>query len=244
MSISISVVLGTVNRLPFLQRALASVTNACGGLDHEIIIVDGGSDDGTLDYLRKNIRKEITVIAQGERLGAVKAFNTGFQAARGEFVAAMNDDAEYIGSPLYFAVQTLRDDKSIGQIAIPFQTFQVSSPDEIECARQCDAPPPETQLVSLPVLGLVTYANFGVISRDLGNELGWWGEHYYQYAGDTELSTQVWAKGLRVVELDPALGYLVHYQAQDGTRVPNVEAPHFNARWRGNDSPLVKRVRG
>lgn len=228
--------LATLNRLHFLKRCLASVRASVGKTLYEIIIADGGSTDGTLEHLRT--QKDVRLIEIGERTGAVHAFNQCFYAARGEFVAALNDDCEIVHTPLAHAVAQLRADPSIGQIAIPFITHPVCCVEEIPTHV---TELPETQIVNLPNLGAVPYANFGVIARELGKSLGWWGQQYYwQYGGDTELSTQVWARGLRVVPLDPSLGYLIHWQVKDDTRVPNVETPQFNRRWRGPNSPFLK----
>lgn len=232
---TLSIVFGTLNRLPFLERALASIPEACGDLSYEIVIADGGSTDGTIEFLLK--QRDVKLLQQGTRLGAVKAFNAAFNAAIGEFVAAFNDDAEYRGAPLANAVAKLRAEKTIGQVAIPFLTHPINSVIEIP---ERVTGTPETQNVALPNLGFVPYANFGVIARALGDKLGWWSEYYYTYAGDTELSTQVWAKGLRVVALDPRDGYLIHWQVRDDTRVPNVETAQFNRRWRGNNSPFLQ----
>jgi len=227
----VSVVLGTCNRVHFLRRSVASIHTACGNLAYEIIIVDAGSTDGTKEYLLQlaNNSKNVRVIQQGERLGAVAAFNAGFKAARGEFVAATNDDCEYIGAPLMHAVTQLRADKLTGQVAIPFLACGgmrdiTQLPDEVRGI-------PKVQLVALPGYGTVVYANFSVIRRELGDELGWWGS-YQHYAGDTELSARVWERRLSVKRLNTPGHYLVHYELEDATRVPNVETAIFTTRWR------------
>lgn len=232
---TLSIVLGTLQRLPYLKRAIASIPAACGDYSFEIIVVDGGSTDGTLEFLRaesKKRRSNLRLIEQGERLGAVKAFNAGFAAARGDFVAAINDDAEYIGTPLADAVTLLTQDATIGQVAIPYGT-----PGET----------PRVELVTTNLYGKVWYANFGVIRRELGESLGWWGD-YYQYGGDTELSVKVWYAGLRVaplsvfapnVILSPSDSRIVHYLIDDDTRVPNVESPRFRERWQQSVAPVV-----
>lgn len=237
----LSVVFGTLNRKEFLTRALLSIPNACDDLSFEIVVVDGSPDNDTRDLLlaAKFNGYPIRIIAERTRRGAVAAFNRGFREASGEFVASFNDDAEYVGAPLFSAVQSLRADPNIGQIAIPFLTHKVTRASEITTTRP-ERILPEVANVKLPVLGTVPYANFSVIRRTLGDELGWWGD-YYQYAGDTHLSAGVWARGFAVVPLPHTAGYIIHYEAQDDTRVPNVETKHFDAVWRGADSPILKR---
>lgn len=231
---TISIVFGTLNRLAYLKQALASIPTACGNLSYEIIVVDGGSTDGTLDYLTAFAAEnsQVKVLQQGERLGAVKAFRAGFDAATGEFVAAFNDDARYVGQPLAHAVAYLRDHKDVGQIALPYLSYAVADPTALPVRVRGE---PQVQKVRLGI-GTVPYANFSVIARALGAALDWWGT-YYQYAGDTELSAKVWASGLRVEPLTARGHYVIHYEAQDATRVPNIETPQFDARWRNPNQP-------
>ena len=47
----VSVVIGTYNRLRFLRATLESVREELAGVSHEIIVIDGGSDDGTIAWL-------------------------------------------------------------------------------------------------------------------------------------------------------------------------------------------------
>ncbi len=54
----ISVVIPTYNRLPILRKCLDSLENQILNVqihDFEIVIVDDGSTDGTVDWLRNNI---------------------------------------------------------------------------------------------------------------------------------------------------------------------------------------------
>ena len=59
----------------------------------EIIVVDDGSSDGTLDILRERAAKDqrIRVISQANG-GVAKARNTAIAAARGEFIAPLDAD--------------------------------------------------------------------------------------------------------------------------------------------------------
>ena len=47
----VAVILGTYNRKQHLERALASVRSAVGSLPYEIVVVDGGSTDGSREWL-------------------------------------------------------------------------------------------------------------------------------------------------------------------------------------------------
>src|SRR3990172_8201697 len=93
MSPLISIVTGTYNRLKHLQSMVESVRLSVGvGIPYEIVVVDGGSKDGTLNWCR--LQKDIVLIEHGELLGAVKAFNDGARAAKGTYVILANDDID------------------------------------------------------------------------------------------------------------------------------------------------------
>lgn len=207
----LSVVLGTYNRIYQLLRCIRSIYKYSP--DSEIVVVDGGSTDGTLEWLRT---QSLTLIEQGELLGAVKAFNAGFAIAHGEYVANLNDDAWLVDQGFWSACNLLDDCPEAGQVAIPFDEGRV-------VPFRLDA--------TMPLAGRRwLYANFGVTRRTLGNRLGWWGTDYYTYGGDAEISMKIWNAGYQVI---PLHGFRVmHEEVRDGLRRPNTDSPLFYAKWR------------
>lgn len=61
--------------------------------DFEAIVVDNGSADGTREFLEASFPK-VRGIYFKERLGFAKAANAGMAAARGEYIALLNNDTE------------------------------------------------------------------------------------------------------------------------------------------------------
>lgn len=93
----VSVVIPTHNRETLLPRALDSVINQTYK-KVEIIIVDDGSTDNTSkiikDYQQKNTN--IKYIKHKTALGGNAARNTGIKAAKGYFIAGLDDDDEFL----------------------------------------------------------------------------------------------------------------------------------------------------
>jgi len=205
--VKLSIVFATLNRIQYLPRCLDSVYRTVSGLDYEVIVADGGSTDGTLGYLREEQKQNgLRLIEQGKPLGCVRAFNECFALAKGEYVFNFNDDAELVGDALVSACNILDQRNDIGQIAIPYAFPQL---------------PPE---VSMMKIGgrLVPYANFAVTTKCLGDKVGWWGGpeiNLYRYAGDNQLSMNVWASGCKVLPLPVKMGSIIHYAAEDATRL-------------------------
>ena len=61
--------------------------------DHEVILVDNGSTDGSQEYVREEF-PEVILIELGENRGFTGACNAGYAASRGEFVCLLNNDTE------------------------------------------------------------------------------------------------------------------------------------------------------
>ncbi len=86
----VSVIIPTFNRLNFLQEAVTSVIKQTYS-DFELIIVDDGSTDGTLDFFQTYPEKPLRFITQNHQ-GVSSARNTGIKAAHGEWLAFLDSD--------------------------------------------------------------------------------------------------------------------------------------------------------
>jgi GT2 family glycosyltransferase len=87
----ISVVVINWNRRGYLRACLASLAGQRGA-NFEVIVVDNGSSDGSAEMARSEFG--VRVIANTANLGFCAANNQAFAAARGEFIALLNNDAE------------------------------------------------------------------------------------------------------------------------------------------------------
>lgn len=89
-----SIVLATYNRGHIINRAINSVFNQ-KFKDWELIIVDDGSTDNTLDVLRSIRNKPQVRIIKKRRQGQYGSRNTGIKAAMGKYVTFIDSDDEY-----------------------------------------------------------------------------------------------------------------------------------------------------
>jgi len=115
----ISICIPTYNRINDLKKCLDSIFNGFKNYPYEIIIADGGSTDGTIDYL-KNL-DEVKLIEQGKLTGAVKAFNLCFKAAKGDFILTVTDDFIVNADVIIKTCELMKKDKQIGLVGPKLQ---------------------------------------------------------------------------------------------------------------------------
>ena len=88
---TVTVVIPTYNRADVLERAIDSVLEQTYE-DFELVVVDDGSDDGTLSMLDAYDDHRLRTIMHLGNKGANVARNTGIEHANGEFVAFLDSD--------------------------------------------------------------------------------------------------------------------------------------------------------
>ena len=104
----ISVVIPTLNRINTLQRALDSVINQTYK-PTEIIVVDNGSSDGTLKFLREQYPK-ITILTEN-KIGVSSARNKGIKKSINQWIALLDSDDAW--HPRKLEIQTSMLDSAL-----------------------------------------------------------------------------------------------------------------------------------
>lgn len=106
----ISIITITYNDLAGLRRTVASIGSAATVCTqthcYEHVIVDGGSSDGTSDYLAKHqpLSRMKTFVVSERDFGIYDAMNKGVRIAQGDFVLFLNSGDELYGSMLLDAL--------------------------------------------------------------------------------------------------------------------------------------------
>ena len=87
-----SVVIPTLNGMKFLPACLSSLQDQTFK-EFEVIIVDNGSTDNSIDFIRHNFPQTV-IIENKKNMGFAHANNQGIRAARGKYIATLNNDTE------------------------------------------------------------------------------------------------------------------------------------------------------
>lgn len=196
----ISLVTGTYNRLQLLREMVESFRRQIPRhLPYEVVVVDGGSDDGTQDWLRQ--QPDVVPVFHHALLGGIRAFCDGARAAAGEYVLLANDDIRFRGYGVLRALAHLEDTPLCGAVA-----FADDRASQLGHGRG-------HQVLKMHAVEeggkrrVVNYAQVGLFRRSLGDAAGWWGDRdpvmsaARTYGGDNYLSSRIWEMGYTVDDL-------------------------------------------
>ena len=111
----VSMVILTFNQIRYTKECVESIRKYTPEA-HEIIFVDNGSTDGTVDWLKKLVRENghCKLIENRTNLGFAKGCNQGIEAASGEYVLLLNNDTVVTKDWLSGMLQTLNSAPDIG----------------------------------------------------------------------------------------------------------------------------------
>jgi glycosyltransferase involved in cell wall biosynthesis len=110
--IKVSVVIPTYNLQSYIEKTLDSVLNQTVK-PYEIIVVDDGSTDNTVDKL---IKYPVKVIKQ-ENAGAAAARNRGVVEARGNWIAFLDGDDEWLPEKIKLLIEMITEEPELVMVA-------------------------------------------------------------------------------------------------------------------------------
>jgi GT2 family glycosyltransferase len=203
----VSIVIPTFNRFDRLQRCIDRIEQNVSS-PSEVIVVDGGSTDGTRDWLAR--RRDLRVILEPEREGAVRAFNKGFRAATGHYVMWLNDDAYPLPGAVGAAVAMIERPELADVGVVAFYHNWHSERNVLDRVKH------NGETYELCHVRGYPYANFGLLRRELLKQVGFADERYYFFGFDPDLSLKVqFEAGLKVIGCRQAL---IHHEEHHDER--------------------------
>jgi glycosyltransferase involved in cell wall biosynthesis len=245
MPVSVSVVVATRNRTELLARALRSIARqTCA--DFEVIVVDDGSSVEVLSHheqllaeLGDRFRLERSVVPGARGTGPSATRNRGTSTARGEFVAFIDDDDEWVFDKyLELAVVSLRThnaDYCFGHLegvrdGLIQNPGWVPPPELLRKEQLAHSHPDVYRLSRSTILTIaqrfMIHPSNSVIRRDVFLRAGGFFEHLWSHAEDLSLM-------LRVMDVARGVLYMpqtvVWYRlpAGDSISLAELEAMHL-----------------
>lgn len=111
----VSVIIVNYNGRGYLRKCISSLLIQSYPAI-EIILVDNGSKDGSVDYLKREF-PSVRIIALNKNLGFAEGNNIGIRAARGELIATLNNDCEATRQWVEELVRVMVSNKEVGMCA-------------------------------------------------------------------------------------------------------------------------------
>ena len=111
MNLSISIV--NHNNKEYLKNCLDSIYNHAPETNFEVIVVDNGSSDGSVDVV-KHTFPSVNLIENSDNPGFVKANNQGIRASQGRYVLSLNNDTIIEDGTLSGLVRFMEEHPDIG----------------------------------------------------------------------------------------------------------------------------------
>ena len=172
----ISIIFGTYNRIQKLKQAMDSIYTSAKHLQEqpEIIIIDGGSTDGTLEYLKQ--QPGVKVLQEGGLHGVTRAYNRGFRIASKNYITWFSDDFIYEENTLKNLTDRLlkTDEKTLISLSIDVKDGK----------------------------GFINYAPntpIGGGHKKLFQSVDYWSEDFITYASDNDCSNKIIMSGGKVL---------------------------------------------
>lgn len=112
----ISVVILTCNQQALTMRCLGSLASFIADDECEVILVDNGSTDGTIDMVHLRFPK-VKTIALPENRGVAAGRNVGLGAASGEYLMILDNDTVADRHTIFALADYLRRHPEVGLVA-------------------------------------------------------------------------------------------------------------------------------
>lgn len=189
--INVSIVTGTLNRVKYLPNLINNTVNADDRI--ELVIVDGGSTDGTLDYLKDINNPRLKLIEVGKRSSYPHFMNLGIRNSTYEYVCQWNDDVILV---------TPWEDifKVLGSHDVYLFAWQYGN---ISCLPRdwiMYYEPNDTNL-STPEVGNQIVMNYGIYRKEVFRKIGLYNNAYSYYCADGDMSSRAWFFGFSVLPM-------------------------------------------
>lgn len=206
----ISVVIPTYNRLPILQKCLRAMEQQRWSPsspidDYEIVVVDDGSTDGTLDWLAAEADRlpHVRTIEQNHR-GPAAARNLGLTESRGDTIVFIDSDLVVLDDFLDCHARSLKAAQSQAGSDAFFTYGRV--------VNTCNFEQPTTEPFKITDLSRAFFATGNVaIAKHWLDRAGAFDERFTLYGWeDLELGVRLKQLGVKLVPCPAAVGYHWH----------------------------------
>ncbi len=202
--------------------------------DYEVIVVDNGSTDGSRTYVQETF-PEMRVIALPENRGFSAGNNVGIRAARGRYIALLNNDTRAEARWLEEMVSALESHPQAGFCAGKMLSWE--RPTILDTAGDVFYPwgiagkrgagRPDGAAYSSPAYVFGACAGAALYRRAMLDDVGLLDEDFFTYDEDVDLSFRAQLRGYRCLYVPTAM---VYHHGRGATGLTNTDALYLSRR--------------
>ena len=185
----------------------------------EVIVVDNASGDGSVERIAKE-HPEVELLALGQNRGFAAGCNAGVQAATGQYLAFLNNDARPDPGWMSAATAVLDRDGSVACVASKVLDWDGELVDFVDAglgfyghgfklhAGEPDSPAYDREADVLFASGAAM-----VVRASTFREVGGFDERYFLFFEDVDLGWRLWLLGHRVRYVPASLTFHRHHRS-------------------------------
>lgn len=212
----VSIVVVNHNGIDFVDACLKSILDSSYN-NFEVIFVDNGSTDGSLEYVKRRFGTDsrLKFIENHTSLGPAVGRNRGGRLAKGKYLIFLDNDTRVDNNFIAELIKVLEADNSIG--AAQAKLLRMGTDNLYDCAGDYLGPlgfliersrgAKDTGQFDYISDILSAKSAASIIRKELFDKTGGFDEDYYMYLEETDLSWRVWLAGFRVVFIPGAKVY-------------------------------------
>lgn len=192
----ISIVTGTLNRRHLLAGLLANTVDACREL--ELVLVDGGSTDGTIEYVKSLRHARVVLIEVGRRSPYAHYMNLGIRRATYNHICQWNDDV-LLTNPWSEVIAELDERHWVYLFNWKYGTKdQASDPEFLRGFGKRNG---WSLTNTRSWWGGEIVLNYGIYDKDVFRKIGMYSQEFKYYYADADMSERAYSFGFKVKSL-------------------------------------------
>ncbi|MDQ3820988.1 MAG: glycosyltransferase, partial [Acidobacteriota bacterium] len=127
-NIRVSYIITTFNRAPFLERTLKNVSEFVTS-DDELIIIDAGSTDPTMEVIEK-YRHKVSLFKSEPDHGEAHGFNKGILESKGKYIKILTDDDYYYPESMMYAISVMDQEPEVDALLCGGEGYEINEKDQ------------------------------------------------------------------------------------------------------------------
>lgn len=209
----VSIIIVNWNGLKYFRYCLPSLTKI-DYPNYEIILVDNGSSDGSIGYIKKYFPK-VKIIRNKNNLGFAEANNKGIRKAQGKYILFLNNDTKI--KPDFLSKLVLELDDDPRNAAVQAKILLMNEPKLLDSIgsfltwsgflthfgyRQRDKKDLDKKREIFSAMGACL-----LFKREVLKEIGLFDKDFFAYFEETDLCWRAWLAGYKILYIPESVIY-------------------------------------